>query len=169
MVTKLNILSLLILGIPETLALTIAAFAFSRISLSWSRIIPVGFAMGLTIYAIRMLPLHFGFHTLFILLALAIFTRIATNVPLSTTLKSATVAVMILVASEFLMEVIVSFFLPALRDGMQANNLLWLLLGWPPILIVLAVGVYSDYRNRRLPKKSYIHVPGEKTLPRFRR
>jgi len=169
MITKVNLLSLLILGIPEAIAETVVAFAFARILLPWKRIFIVGITLALTVFLVRLLPLHFGFHTLFTLVALAVYVRIATGSPLSNTIKSATIALMLLVVSEFAVEVIGSYLFPTLFSSKQPENISWLLLGWPSILFVFAVGLYTDSRNRKSMNKTYVRIPGEKIIPSDRR
>lgn len=63
-------LQLLFQGIPEQIGVVSLAFAIARIPFRWSKIIAIGVFLAVSAYAVRLLPIPFGIHTILLLILL---------------------------------------------------------------------------------------------------
>lgn len=65
-------MALLVQGIPEQTALVTLAFVIAGIPLQWRRILLIGVSLAFCAYVVRLFPIPFGIHTVFILFVLFI-------------------------------------------------------------------------------------------------
>ncbi|NLI91584.1 MAG: hypothetical protein GX434_05080 [Peptococcaceae bacterium] len=64
---KIPLLALIFQGIPEQIAVAALAFSIANITQNWKRIILIGAILAFTSYILRLLPITFGIHTVFIM------------------------------------------------------------------------------------------------------
>jgi len=65
-------ISLLLQGIPELTAEVTLAFVIARIPLKWNKILLIGIVLAIISYVVRLFPIPFGIHTLFLIILLFI-------------------------------------------------------------------------------------------------
>lgn len=67
------LISLLLQGIPENIALVTLAFIIARIPLKWNRVLLIGFLLAICAYVVRLFLFPFGVHTIVLIILLFIF------------------------------------------------------------------------------------------------
>jgi hypothetical protein len=74
---KLSIFEFLVRSIPEGIAFVFAGYAMSNVKVIKTRMYTSGIMAAISIYLIRMLPIHFGVHTI---LSLIVIIFLLTNI-----------------------------------------------------------------------------------------
>lgn len=69
---KISFVALLLQGIPETVAVVTLAFIIAKLPLDWPKIILIGASLAFIAYFVRLFPIPFGIHTIFLLFLLFI-------------------------------------------------------------------------------------------------
>lgn len=64
---KIPFIALILQGIPEQIAVVTLAFVIGKIPLQWKKIVVIGIMLAFTSYILRMFPITFGIHTIFII------------------------------------------------------------------------------------------------------
>ncbi|MHB8072202.1 hypothetical protein [Desulfosporosinus fructosivorans] len=59
-------------GIPESVAVVTLALVIARIPLKWNKILMIGTALAFLSYVVRLFPIPFGLHTMFLIISLSI-------------------------------------------------------------------------------------------------
>ncbi len=106
----------------QAFILTFGIFTFSRRKIVLKQFIPIGVIVTIIAYLVRLLPISFGVHTIFDMIALIVICITMLNIPALDAIKSiATVLVLILV-SEMIGLTAMNFYFGA--DNFQAimNN-----------------------------------------------
>ncbi|GAB6173131.1 hypothetical protein JCM15765_26090 [Paradesulfitobacterium aromaticivorans] len=70
---NIPLISLIFQGIPEQVAVVTLAFVINKVPLKWIQIIPLGITLATVSFGVRLLPIPFGLHTIFIILLLFVF------------------------------------------------------------------------------------------------
>ncbi|NPV26782.1 MAG: hypothetical protein HPY81_04835 [Firmicutes bacterium] len=150
MAPKMTLIHLLLQGIPETMGITAVALAFANLQLNWRIIIAVGVIEGLTIYLIRLLPIPFGFHTILLMITLPVFIKVATRQPFSSVLiRAGAIAVVIMAAVELLVIWPLFKLLNLSVEEANANTALWIITGWPQVVVLFGVAWLKDRHRRK--------------------
>ena len=63
---------LILQGIPELIAEVTLVFVIAKIPLKWNKILLIGIVLAIISYVVRMFPIPFGVHTLFLIILLFI-------------------------------------------------------------------------------------------------
>lgn len=97
---KIPLLSLFLQGIPESIATYTLAFVIAKLPLEWKKLAGYGILGAFCSYIIRLLPITFGVHTIF-LIGLQFFILIQTGkVTILTSLKASLISFLSLVLLE---------------------------------------------------------------------
>ncbi|MBC7106949.1 MAG: hypothetical protein H5T97_13540 [Firmicutes bacterium] len=145
--------TLLFQGIPETVAITAVVFALLRLDLNWRLILPVGLAEGLAAYLIRLLPIPFGVHTVFLMFVLMGLVRLATREDMVAIVRSVLIVNMIIPVLELLGTGSL-FRILGVTYADVAEKWYWPLLGWPHVIALYLLAFALDRRNRRRKEAS---------------
>jgi len=94
-----ELLSLLLQDFPESIALTVAIFAFLKLRLNYKKILVICILQALT-NLVRLLPIAFGMHTIILLISLTVYTRIFTGEKVSKILTSIIILFVIMAAMQ---------------------------------------------------------------------
>ena len=97
---KLPVLLWLLQGIPECLGDIALALALVGEKLDIRKIAPLGIILAVIMYAVRLLPLAYGVHSIFSMFVIAILLSVFIKVRFSKSLLSALVVVITLAAAE---------------------------------------------------------------------
>lgn len=155
--------TLILQGIPETVAATAVVFALLRLGLNWRLILPVGVAEGVAAYLVRMLPISFGVHTVLLMFVLMGLVRLATNANMVSIIRAVLIVNIIIPVFELLgtgtlfrlfhtsyTEVISKWYGP--------------FFGWPHVIALYVLAFVLDRRNRR-PKEAPDHAADDSGGP----
>ncbi len=63
---NIRFLALVFQGIPEQIAIVPLAFVIAKVPIRWIEIIPIGIGLAFVAYVLRLLPITFGVHTIFL-------------------------------------------------------------------------------------------------------
>jgi len=148
---KISLLSMVLQGIPEEIAITSLAFILAKAKLQWGKIILFGCLMAGIIYFIRLLPTTFGVHTLISMVSMIIFVSSYSGTGPTRCILS--------VLSSFLLLIIVESGVFYLAEAMgysyqelKANEIANIIFGYPQVLIIFAAGFFI--------KKSWYYQKG---------
>lgn len=141
---KISLLTLLLQGIPESVALVTLAFVIAHIPLKWLKIIFIGTLLAVCAYEIRQLPIPFGLHIIINLILLFIFLIREGQTDLSLSLISSIFSYLALIILE---TVSTSLLIPVfgVSLNMVSKNIgIWILLGEPQVLLLFVLAFVLD-------------------------
>ena len=95
-----EIIALLLQDFPESLVMTLLIFSLTKIRYETKPILCIASMMALTNLIVRILPIAFGVHTVILIFAFAIYTRLFTGAQLSKIFLSVLLTVAFVVAAE---------------------------------------------------------------------
>ncbi len=140
--------TLILQGIPETVATAAVVFALLRLGLKWRLIVPIGVAQGLAAYLVRMLPISFGVHTVLLMFVLMGLVRLATGADMVSIIRAVLIVNIVIPVLELLGTGSL-FRLLGVTYADVADKWYWPLLGWPHVIALYALAFGLDRRNRR--------------------
>jgi len=148
---EIPILIWLLQGIPECLALITLALALSGEKLEIRKIIPLGIIEAVIIFAIRLLPLTFGVHSILSMFSLALLLHFFIKVHFSRSLLSALIVIITLAAVETVIFTLILYLTGLSYEQLSENIFVVIAGGWPQIIVlfVLALTVNKWQRQRR--------------------
>jgi phosphoglycerol transferase MdoB-like AlkP superfamily enzyme len=97
-----EVIALLLQDFPESLVMTLFIFSMVKITYETKPILWITTLMAVTNLLVRQLPIAFGVHTVIIILAFALFTRLFTRAQLSKIFLSLLLVMAIIVAAEMI-------------------------------------------------------------------
>lgn len=97
---RIPFVSLLLQGIPETVAIVFSAFIIAKLPLEWSKIILIGVSLAFATYLIRLFPIPFGVHTICTVFLLFVILNILTKRDISLSFMASLISYIILALCE---------------------------------------------------------------------
>ncbi|NPV93317.1 MAG: hypothetical protein HPY50_21365 [Firmicutes bacterium] len=146
---KFDLTNLFFQGLPETIAIAALVCALIGQRLDWKKIFAVGVLQVLTIYLIRLLPITFGIHTFLGIFTLAIYSHLIYKHNLLNTIISSIVCIVLLMLLENLIQQPILLALDLTMEEANKNDLLWILMGWPQVIGLLAAALLTNRYNLR--------------------
>ncbi|MEG6616630.1 hypothetical protein V6C27_09410 [Peptococcaceae bacterium 1198_IL3148] len=143
---KTMLQNLIIQGWPESVAVIIFCLAILRQGYQLRTVVLYGFLLATAVCLVRILPIPLGVHTLVACLGLTIVLRILAGVSFATSFYTTFIGLFVLACTETLVHVLyITFFGDvAYGDGWQ-----WILIGWPQILIIMALTLLIKKYNSK--------------------
>jgi hypothetical protein len=142
---KLSIWELVFRTIPEGFVFILAAYAFARIEIEKNRYIISSIILGLSTYLIRILPIHFGVHTMLSIMVIILISASINKIEIRKSVPAALISIIIMFLSEGLNVVLLDkLFNIKIEDFMSEVNLK--LIYSAPSLIISAVVIFVLYR-----------------------
>lgn len=147
---KIPFLALLFQGIPEQIAVVALAFVIAKIPLEWKKIVPIGAALAVSSYFLRLLPITFGVHTIIImgLLFLLLFKFGRSNINASLIASMLSFLTLILVET-----LCVSILMPVFEitsEVLFTDTTVRILISWPQVLIMYFIAyIILKVRTRK--------------------
>lgn len=145
---QFTLIHLLFQGLPETIAMAVFVLTFSNFKLNWRLVLFLGLIQVFTTYFIRMLPLPFGMHTIILVITLSAYVKVATKISLYKALQGSALCIVILALVEISVDWLLFSFLGISFEEAMTNEALWILLGWPQILVLLGL-TWLKIRSRK--------------------
>ncbi len=146
---ELPILQWLLQGIPECLANITLALALVGEKLEIRKIAPLGIIQAVFLYAVRLLPLTFGVHSILSMFALALLLHFFIKVRFSRSLLSALIVVITLAAAETVVFSLILYLTGLSYEQLAGNVFVYIVGGWPQIILLLLLALLIDKWQRR--------------------
>ncbi len=146
-----ELIALLLQDLPESLVMLLLIFSLAKIKYEVRPIVSITGLMVLTNLAVRLLPIAFGAHTIILIFAFAIFTRLFTKAKLSKIFFSVLLTGVVLVIAEMITLMPLLKWTGVSLDECLANPYLKAAFALPEelLLLLLALGI----RHYNLHKK----------------
>ncbi len=136
-------------GVLEIVGEIAFGLALAGIPLRWNIIALAGSIFTIIILFIRSLNLTFGLHTVLLIILLTLFYAYATYLTPSTCLLISFCSVAVLISLEFAVHELFFSLTKLPLDYVLSNNLLWMLLGIPQAVILIALAaLISKFRKK---------------------
>ena len=144
-----EVIALLLQDFPEGLVMTLLIFSLVKIRYEAKPILSIASLMALTNLLVRQLPIAFGVHTVMIIVAFALFTRLFTRAQLSKIFLSVLMTAAILVAAEMVYAEPLFNWTGLTYEECFANPFLRAAFALPGELTVLLVALVINYYNAK--------------------
>jgi|GEM_PF-1514504 len=146
---KLSLISLLLQGIPESMALGAIVLVFARSRTPLKKLLLIGVLQGATAYAVRLLPISFGIHGIVLIVTLAIYCRFFGGISVLNALKGAILAFLCLIVAEMgFQSLLYKVVHTSLREIFQ-NPFLMAVSGLPQVVLLSLIALVKGSLNRR--------------------
>jgi len=133
---QLPLLAWLLQGIPECIASTALVMVIGTGRLQWDKIIFIGLCQACLAYLVRLLPITFGVHTIFLTISLAVLVSTIGKVRFKTALAGSILIIFVIVSCESCSHFFISINGLATNEDMVNSVLCWVVMGLPQIIII---------------------------------
>ena len=144
-----EVIALLLQDFPEGLVMTLLIFSLVKIRYEAKPILSIASLMALTNLLVRQLPTAFGVHTVILIFAFAIYTRLFTGAQLSKIFLSLLLTMAILVAAETLYSNPLLNLTGLTYEECFGNPILRAAFALPGELIILLLALGINYYNAK--------------------
>lgn len=148
-----EIIALLLQDFPESLVMTLLIFSLTKIRYETKPILCIASMMALTNLIVRILPIAFGVHTVILIFAFAIYTRLFTGAQLSKIFLSVLLTVAFVVAAEMVYAKPLFNWTGVTYEECFTNPLMRAAFALPGelLILLLALGInHYNYKKRGL-------------------
>lgn len=146
---NIPLISLILQGIPELAGVVTLAFVIKGIPLKWTRIIPIAIVLAVVSYIVRLLPIPFGLHTIFIILLLFVFFIWIGKGDVSLSLLASLLSLLALMAFETICLSVLMPLFGIKSETMLTDPVVRILLAEPQVILMFA----SAYLLHKLLRK----------------
>ena len=139
-----TLVNVILIGIPECIALTMLVLAFLQLPLIWKKIITVAITQTIIVLSFRFassgleLP---GLHTTAAIVALGLLVSFFWRVPKLKSLTCSVIAIIFLVALEMLYYNLFQMFLAETIEQIAQSEIYWVLSSWLDTLTIIFAAV----------------------------
>ncbi|MCT8978564.1 hypothetical protein N4T77_18400 [Clostridium sp. CX1] len=143
---KLSVLEIFLRLIPESLILILAAYAFSGKSINKINFFVSTILISIATYLVRMLPIHFGVHTIILLIIYVLITVNINKINIIKATSAGLTSATILFICEWINVFIITDLLKFNIENMLKNDLLKVVYGIPSI-VLFALIIFAIWRR----------------------
>ncbi|MBU5456091.1 hypothetical protein [Caproiciproducens sp. MSJ-32] len=151
---KVHFIEMFIRAIPEQTLLVIGSYILSRTKLNVKKALLSGIIMGVSLYIFRLLPVQFGFHTLFGILLLAFLNYKVNKINLIKSIEVSYLNYILLFVSEVILALVLQFIFKVDLVKIFEDPIIKTLLGIPSLIIfmvfVYIIHIFQKLHNRKL-------------------
>lgn len=97
---SIPLIALIVQGIPEQIAIVTLSFIIANIPLDWLKIVLIGIALAFIAYLIRLFPITFGLHTLFLIWVQFLILVQLCKLSVLTSLRATLISILTLIVVE---------------------------------------------------------------------
>ncbi len=137
---KIPVIALLLQGIPEGIAVAALTFVLSKAELNWKKICLFGIGLSFIAYAIRLLPITLGVHTIVCLSLLIVFMNAFTDADTVVSIVSSVVSFLALLLFETMSIRIITSVFNITFETFLKNSILRTLIGLPHVVLLFLTG-----------------------------
>ncbi len=147
---KLSVVELFIRLIPEVLVLIFASYSFSKVRVERKKYIVASILLGVCVFTIRMLPIHYGVHTILNLIALTIIVSNINKIDVIDAIKSSIMTTIILFICEGINVMVLKLIVGDRLDVIVSNSISKAVYFLPSLLLLaIIVLMYYNYMKKR--------------------
>ncbi len=144
-----ELIALVLQDIPESLFLTLFIFSLVKIKYKTKPILSIVSLMAVTNLIVRLLPIAFGVHTIILIFAITIYTRLFTKAKLSRIFLSVLVFIAGLVAVEWIYSEPLLKWTGLTYEECYANPFLRAAFALPGELFMLFLALGINFYNKK--------------------
>lgn len=154
---KISFLEFLLRGLPEAFLLIFAIYTFTKSFLQKKSFLFSSLLLGVLVYLIRFLPIHYGVHTLIVIIAMITLSTYINKIDIIKSIKASIVAIILEFFSEGINVFIIQFVFKKDMNLIFSSPLQKTLYGLPSLLIFGLV-VMMFYLKLNKKKELISHV-----------
>ncbi len=147
---RLSLLELFVRLIPEGIIISFALYILSNVKIDKKKLLISGVIFGISIYLIRLLPIHFGVHTILLIIIYIVISVNFNKINLLKAISSSLVTLMILSACDFINFFMIVHVFNISIEYLLKDPLTKTLLGLPGLglfFIIILVFYKIKYKN----------------------
>lgn len=147
---RLSLLELFLRLIPEGIIISFALYILSNVKIDKKKLLISGVIFGISIYLIRLLPIHFGVHTILLIIIYIVISVNFNKINLLKAISSSLVTLMILSACDFINFFMIVHVFNISIEYLLKDPLTKTLLGLPGLglfFIIILVFYKIKYKN----------------------
>ncbi|MBC2579789.1 hypothetical protein [Clostridium sp. DJ247] len=152
---KLSILEFLFRVIPESFTLIFAGYAFSSKVIDKKSFCISSIVLSVITYLVRMLPIHFGVHTIILLIIYMLTTVTINKIDIIKSLSAGLISAILMYTCEWVNAFIITDIFKKNLDTIMKNHLMKLLYFSPSLLLFAIIIIFIYTKNvylRKVPK-----------------
>lgn len=149
---KLSLLEFFLRLIPESFILILSGYAFSCKTINKISFCISGILLGIATYLIRMLPIHFGVHTIILLIIYALLTVFLNKIDIIKAISAGLISATILFICEWINVFVLTNLFKINIDIMFKNAFIKIVYGIPSLLLFGLIIFFIWYKNLHLRK-----------------
>lgn len=147
---QIPFLAVIIQGIPEQIAVVTLAFVIAKLPLEWRKIILLGITLALTSYAVRLLPITFGIHTILLIGLLFFLVFKFGQCALNTALIASLASFLTLIIVETISISALMYMSNLTPDTIFSDTTTRIIISYPQVLIVFFIAfVVRKVKSKR--------------------
>ncbi|HHV72836.1 MAG TPA: hypothetical protein GXX38_09550 [Clostridia bacterium] len=147
---KINLLTLVLQGYPECVALVCLTYSLSKMEWQWKRILLVALTYWCCVLILRSLPISFGVHGVILIVSLHIWLTLLAKIQQLTALKASLIGFVTLVLVESLIFALIVKITGLDFEFIVNTPKLRLICGYPQVLVIFLLAVLIKKRNEKL-------------------
>lgn len=149
---KLSIIEFFLRTLPESFMVILAAYAFCKKRIDIKSIFISTVLFSILTFLIRMLPIHFGVHTIIMFMIYVLLMTFVNNLDVIKCTSSGLISIIVLLASECINVFMITKVLKLDINIIFKDPLNKLLYGIPSLIIFCAIIMIISYKNLYLGK-----------------
>lgn len=149
---KISLISVLLQGIPEQIAVVTLACEIARISLKLNKVILIGIVLAFCAYVIRLFPIPFGVHTFLLILLLSVFLTWLGKRDIGLSFYATLVTFLVLVILEYSCISLCMLYFGLTPATVFTNQVIRIVIGEPHVLLLFITAYLLNryFKKRQL-------------------
>lgn len=148
---SLTILEMILGAVPEGFLLIFACYVLSKTPINKKNWLVSGLTLGVSAYLIRLLPIHFGIHTLLLFMVYNFLSVWINNIDIMKSLSSSLIASIMLMVFEVVSIMVMTEVIHLDIDALFENSFVKVLFGIPHLLL-FGAAIFLIYK---IPKRHH--------------
>lgn len=136
---RLTVFELFARLIPEGFVYCLTCYIFSQTKIDKRRFILTSILLGISIYIIRFMPIHFGVHTILFLIVYIILCIAINKIEAMKVISSGLIVIILMYTSEWLNTLFIQKILKVSIDDIVKNAVIKVLYFLPSLFLVLFI------------------------------
>jgi len=146
---KIDLLTLVVQGYPECVALVCLTYSLSKMEWQWKRILIIALFHWCLASILRSLPISFGVHGIILIFSLCIWLTLLAKIQQLTALKASLIGFIVLVIIESLIFALIVKFTGLDFQYITNTPKIRLICGYPQVLVLFLFAVLLRKRNKK--------------------
>lgn len=151
---QLPIIALFLRTIPEGILLIFANYVITNTKIDKKKMVISGILLGISTYLVRLLPIHFGVHTIILLMVYILLSVKMNHIDFYKAVGSSIICVIVMFCFEWITVTIAINILGIIDAGLLGDPLMNILCGLPSLVVsylaVLTIFYIKNNRRKRV-------------------